>query len=118
MEGGPLDPGSGIDPAGYDHPLCTPFTAMPGFPTAAMASTLKRAKIENFCFHDLRHCAKTSWARRRIPAEVAMKAAGHKSWPMHARYIHIQKTDVATVFDCSRGFPKESSTPNATGLRG
>lgn len=37
MEGGPLDPGSGIDPAGYDHPLCTPFTAMPDFPTAAEA---------------------------------------------------------------------------------
>jgi integrase len=51
----------------------------------AMASTLKRAKIENFCFHDLRHCAKTSWARRGIPAEVAMKAAGHKSWQMPAR---------------------------------
>jgi integrase len=79
----------------------------------AMASTLKRAKIENFCFHDLRHCAKTLWARRGIPAEVAMKAAGHKSWQMHARYIHIQKTDVATVFDCSRGFPKESSTTDA-----
>ena len=82
----------------------------------AMASTLKRAKIENFCFHDLRHCAKTSWARRVIPAEVAMKAAGHKSWQMHARYIHIQKTDVATVFDCSQGFPKESSTTEATAV--
>jgi integrase len=33
----------------------------------AMASKLKRARIENFCFHDLRHCAKTSWARRGIP---------------------------------------------------
>src|SRR5258705_1912293 len=74
----------------------------------AMASTLKRAKIENFCFHDLKHCAKTSWVRRGIPAEVAMKAAGHKSWQMHARYIHIQKTDVATLFNCSHGFPKES----------
>ena len=84
----------------------------------AMASTLKRAKIKNFRFHDLRHCAKTSWARRGIPAEVAMKAAGHKSWQMHARYIHIQKTDVATVFDCSRGFPKESSTTDATAVSG
>ena len=37
MEGGPLAPGTGIDPAGYDHPLCTPFTALPGFPGAAEA---------------------------------------------------------------------------------
>ena len=84
----------------------------------AMASTLKRAKIENFCFHDLRHCAKTSWARRGIPAEVTMKAAGHKSWQMHARYIHIQKTDVATVFNCSHGVPKESSTTDADAVSG
>jgi integrase len=82
----------------------------------AMVSTLKRAKIENFCFHDLRHCAKTSWARRGIPAEVAMKAAGHKSWQMHARYIHIQKTDVASVFNCSQGFPKESSTVDSVAV--
>jgi integrase len=84
----------------------------------AMTSTLKRAKIENFCFHDLRHCAKTAWARRGIPAEVAMKAAGHKSWQMHARYIHIQKTDVATVFDCSQGFPKDSSGTDAAAVSG
>ena len=37
MEGGPLDPGSGIDPTGYTHPLCTPFTGLPGFPAAAEA---------------------------------------------------------------------------------
>ena len=84
----------------------------------AMASTLKRAGIENFWFHDLRHCAKTSWVRRGIPAEVAMKAAGHKSWQMHARYIHIQKTDVAIVFDCSQGFLKESSTTDAAAVGG
>ena len=84
----------------------------------AMVSTLKRAKIGDFCFHDLRHCAKTSWARRGIPAEVAMKAAGHKSWQMHARYIHIQKTDVATVFNCSQDVPKESSPTDAAALSG
>jgi integrase len=32
----------------------------------AMRSTLRRAKIENVCFHHLRHCAKTSWARHGI----------------------------------------------------
>jgi hypothetical protein len=52
----------------------------------------------------------------RHSAEVAMKTAGHKSWQMHARYIHIQKTDLASVFDCSQGFPKESSTTEATAV--
>jgi integrase len=74
-------------------------------------SALKRAKIENFCFHDLRHCAKTSWARRGIPAEVAMKAGGHKSWQMHARYIHIQKTDMATCSVVPRASPRNPGTP-------
>ena len=77
----------------------------------AMASTLKRAKIENFCFHDLRHCAKTSWARRVIPAEVAMKAAGHKSWQMHARIFTSRKSTWRPCSIVPRASPRNPAHP-------
>jgi integrase len=65
----------------------------------AISGTLKRAcrdaKVKNFRFHDLRHCAKTAWARKGIPAESAMLAAGHSSFQMHQRYVHLQRNDIA-----------------------
>ena len=68
----------------------------------AIIGTLKRAcrdaRVKNFTFHDLRHCAKTAWARKGIPAEAAMLAAGHSSFQMHQRYIHLQRSDVAKAF--------------------
>jgi integrase len=68
----------------------------------AITGTLKRAcrdaKVKNFRFHDLRHCAKTAWARKGIPAETAMLAAGHSSFQMHQRYVHLQRSDVAKAF--------------------
>jgi integrase len=68
----------------------------------AITGTLKRAcrdaKVRNFRFHDLRHCAKTAWARKGIPAESAMLAAGHSSFQMHQRYVHLQRNDIAKAF--------------------
>ncbi len=68
----------------------------------AITGTLKRAcrdaKVKNFRFHDLRHCAKTAWEQKGIPAESAMLAAGHSSFQMHQRYIHLQRNDIAKAF--------------------
>ena len=84
----------------------------------ASTGTLKRAcrdaKVKSFRFHDLRHCAKTAWARRGIPAETAMLAAGHSSFQMHQRYIHLQRSDVAKPFGilqhgCNTDFPAKDT---------
>jgi integrase len=80
------------------------FTRENGKPITkdAITRTLKRAcrdaKVSNFRFHDFRHCAKTAWAQKGIPAEAAMLAAGHSSVQMHNRYIHLQRSDVAKAF--------------------
>ncbi len=47
--------------------------------TQAVRVARKRAKIENFRFHDYRHSAKTEWSRRGVHVDIAMKAAGHNS---------------------------------------
>ncbi|HEY3167919.1 MAG TPA: site-specific integrase [Candidatus Binatia bacterium] len=85
----------------------------------AITGTLKRAcrdaKVKNFRFHDLRHCAKTTWARKGIPAESAMLAAGHSSFQMHQRYIHLQRNDIAKAFGilqhgCNTDSPAKKAT--------
>lgn len=66
--------------------------------TWAMAEACRRSGVENFRFHDLRHTAKTRWARAGIPVEAAMLAAGHSSVLMHNQYVHLQAHDIADVF--------------------
>jgi len=88
------------------------FTRDDGRPITkdAIASALKRAcrdaNVRDFRFHDLRHCAKTNWARQGISTEAAMLAAGHKSFQMHQRYVHLQNQDIAKAFgirqECSQ----------------
>jgi hypothetical protein len=41
---------------------------------------IREAKIKKFTFHCYRHTAKTEWARRGIPVEIAMQAAGLSCW--------------------------------------
>jgi integrase len=38
--------------------------------THAVRVARKRAKIENFRFHDYRHSAKTEWSRRGVHVDV------------------------------------------------
>jgi site-specific recombinase XerC len=70
--------------------------------TKVLHKACKRAKVRNFRFHDTRHTAKTEWARKGIPVEAAMLAAGHSSIQMHQAYVHLQKSDISKAFGTSK----------------
>jgi integrase len=77
-----------------------------GMLQGAFCTAVKRAKLEDVHFHDLRHTAKSRWAREGIPVDIAMTASGHNSVQAHKLYIHLQRSDVAKAFKmfptCSR----------------
>jgi integrase len=54
-------------------------------------------KIEDFVFHDLRHCAVTNLADAGVDVETIMKIVGHSSVEMFLRYrtIKAEKLDAA-----------------------
>lgn len=54
-------------------------------------------KIEDFVFHDLRHCAVTNLADAGVDTETIMKIVGHSSVEMFLRYrkVRAEKLDAA-----------------------
>jgi integrase len=70
------------------------------FPTTASAvkqsfsRACKRAEIEDFTFHDLRHEA-TSILAEKLQMHELMKVTGHKDSRMLARYYHPRAEDLA-----------------------
>jgi len=50
----------------------------------------KDQKIENFVFHDLRHCAVTNLADVGVEVETIMKIVGHSSVEMFLRYRKVK----------------------------
>jgi integrase len=63
----------------------------------AMQLACREAEIENFVFHDLRHCAVTNLADSGVETETIMKIVGHSSVEMFLRYrtIRAEKLDAA-----------------------
>lgn len=63
----------------------------------AVQDICKAQKIENFIFHDLRHCAVTNLADAGVDTETIMKIVGHSSVEMFLRYrtIKAEKLDDA-----------------------
>jgi integrase len=57
----------------------------------------KEQRIENFVFHDLRHCAVTNLAEVGVDTETIMKIVGHSSVEMFLRYrkVRAEKLDAA-----------------------
>jgi integrase len=57
----------------------------------------KHQSIENFVFHDLRHCAVTNLADAGVEIETIMKIVGHSSVEMFLRYRNVkaEKLDAA-----------------------
>lgn len=63
--------------------------------SAAFDSARKRAKINDFHFHDLRHMAITKLAEK-LPNLIELSAvSGHRSLAMLKRYYHPNATDLA-----------------------
>ena len=46
--------------------------------------------IEDFVFHDLRHCAATNLADAGVEAETIMSISGHRSMEMYLRYRTVK----------------------------
>ena len=57
-------------------------------------TALKEAGIEDFRFHDLRHCASTNLRRAGVDTATAMKIVGHTSEKMWKRYNAIEERDL------------------------
>lgn len=61
----------------------------------AFTRAIKRAEIENFHFHDLRHEATSRLFEKGLnPMEVA-SITGHKTLQMLRRYTHLRAEDLA-----------------------
>jgi integrase len=73
---------------------------------SAFVSALKGANIEDFHFHDLRHCAVTRWALAGIPDELRMLAAGHSRRSVHQRYINPPDEQMVAIFAKMMGWGK------------
>lgn len=57
-------------------------------------TALKAAGVEDFRFHDLRHCASTNLRRAGVDTATAMRIVGHKSEKMWMRYNAIEERDL------------------------
>jgi integrase len=70
-------------------------------------SALKRAEIEGFRFHDLRHTFASHLAMRSVSLETIGALLGHRDPKMTKRYAHLSPTTlqqaVTTLQDLQRG---------------
>ena len=62
-----------------------------GNPRKAFKSALKRAQIENFRFHDLRHSFSSLLAMSGVPLRTIADLLGHKTIQMTMRYSHLSQ---------------------------
>ena len=70
----------------------------------AFEGACARAGIEDFRFHDLRHCAVTMMARLGIPEKTIMKITGHKTPHMLRRYQRVDDSDLRNAAETIRRF--------------
>ena len=60
----------------------------------AFETARKRAGIEDFTFHDLRHTFVTNMDRAGVPQTVIMKITGHKTLAMFKRYRAVSRDEM------------------------
>jgi integrase len=69
----------------------------------SLARALKRAKISDFRFHDLRHTFTTNVRRAGVDKTVIMKLTGHKTLSMFTRYNTVDEADAKQALNLMEG---------------
>jgi integrase len=65
--------------------------------TRSFNTAKRKAGVEDFRFHDLRHCAATNLRRAGVDTVTAMRMVGHKSEKMHKRYNSVSEIDLTVA---------------------
>jgi integrase len=81
-----------------DTPLLFPSKAIPSQPIdlrKAFANATKAANIDDFKWHDLRHCAASYLAMNGSTPNVIAAVLGHKTLAMVKRYAHLSDSHVS-----------------------
>ena len=61
---------------------------------SAFGAALERAGIEDFKFHDLRHCFASALVQRGADLYEVQRLLGHKSHAMTQRYAHLAQENL------------------------
>jgi len=83
-----------------DTPLLFPSNSNPQKPMdlrSAFQYALERAKVENFHWHDLRHCTASYLAMNGASLAEIAEVLGHKTLSMVKRYAHLSDGHVSNV---------------------
>jgi len=80
----------------------------------AFRTAVRKAQIENFRFHDLRHCAATNLRRAGVDTITAMKIVGHKSEQMHRRYNNVSESDLLAAASRINTYLTPTNSPNSS----
>ncbi len=62
-----------------------------------LREALKRAEIEGFRFHDLRHEATSQFVEAGLSDQQLASITGHKSMQMLRRYTHFRNEDLVSL---------------------
>lgn len=82
----------------YEYQTGKPYTDV----KTAFRSACRRAKIEDFHFHDLRHCFASHLVMAGIDLTTVKELLGHKTLSMTLRYAHLapsHKVNAVNVLD-------------------
>lgn len=75
------------------------FTYTPSGIKSTWRDLIRSIGVENFHFHDLRHCAISSLLERGLNSIEVATISGHKSMAMLKRYAHIQSYKLVSKLD-------------------
>jgi len=80
----------------------------------AFAVALRRAGIDGFRFHDLRHTAASHWTMRGASLKEVQELLGHKSITMTMRYAHLSPERLRTAVARLEGLGRPKAPSSGT----
>ena len=80
----------------------------------AFATALRRAGIERFRFHDLRHTAASHWTMRGASLKEVQELLGHQSITMTLRYAHLSPERLRTAVTRLEGLGRPKAASDGT----